>query len=203
MMKEIPSMSGDVVPEHISSIRQFQTEVVNRYSQDLANAGAGKEILYKEWTNLRSVIFRFNREAIEIKIMDEQECIKSDVALSCFIRATIRGLLAEENELPPHHLLVSDYNSIVKNGLSAKVLHSHGETARQVCQHFLGLASKYADENEKKYLWIVKRRIEEGNLSELIRNRVTTKAQKTTFAEAILNVYLKLVECLSRNEPYF
>ena len=203
MMQEIPSIAGDVVPEFISSFRQFQTEVVNKYSQDLTNAGAGKEILYKEWTNLRNVIFRFNREAIEIKIMDEQECIKSDVALSCFIRATIRGLLAEKNELPSHHLLVSDYNSIVKNGLSAKVLHPHGETARQVCQHFLGLASKYANENEKKYLWIVKKRIEEGNLSELIRNRVATKAQKTTFREAVLNVYLKLVECLSRNEPYF
>ena len=203
MMQEIPSVAGDVVPEHISSIRQLQTEVVKKYSQDLANAGAGKEILYKEWTNLRSTIFRFNREAIEIKIMDEQECIKSDVALSCFIRATVRGLLAEENELPPHHLLVNDYNSIVKNGLSAKVFHPNGETARQVCQHFLGLASKYANQNEKKYLWIVKKRIEQGNLSELIRNRVATKAQKTTFKEAVLNVYLKLVECLSRNEPYF
>jgi len=203
MMQEIPSMVGDVVPEHISSFRQFQTEVVNRYSQDLANAGAGKEILYKEWANLRSVIFRFKREAIEIKIMDEQECIKSDVALSCFIRATVRGLLAEKREPPPHHLLVNDYNSIVKNGLSAKVLHPHGETARQVCQHFFSLASEYAEKNEKKYLWIIKKRIEEGNLSELIRNRVLTKAQKTTFTEAVVSVYLKLVKCLSHNQPYF
>jgi carboxylate-amine ligase len=201
--REIPSMSGDVVPEYISSFNQFRKNVVGKYSEDLRNVGAGPKLLYSERDNLRSLIFRFNREAIEIKIMDEQECIKSDVALSCFIRAATRGLLAEQKEPPSHQMLVDDYTSIVENGLRARVAHPSGETARGVCQHFFRLASQYAKKDEKKYLWIVKKRIEKGNLSELIRERVLAKAQKTSFKEAIVSTYLKLSECLSRNQPYF
>ena len=42
--------------------------------------------------------------------MDEQECVKSDVALSCFIRAALRGLIAKKAELLPHDVLVKDLN---------------------------------------------------------------------------------------------
>jgi hypothetical protein len=135
--------------------------------------------------------------------MDEQECVKSDVALSCFIRAALRGLIAERAAPLPHQLLVNDFNSVIAKGLNAKVQHPNGETARQVCQHFFNLALENAAEDEKKYLWIVKKRIESGNLSELIRERVLKKAQKTTLEEAILSVYSTLIKCLADNQPYF
>ena len=135
--------------------------------------------------------------------MDEQECIKSDVALSCFIRSTIRGLMTLNNEPLPYQLLVSDYNAIIKNGLEAEVLNPAGKTAREICQCFLNLATKYADDQEKKYLWIIEKRIKEGNLSNLIRRRVLNKAQKTTFDEAIISVYSKIAKCLSNNQPFF
>ena len=111
--------------------------------------------------------------------------------------------MAINTEILPHQLLVNDYNSIIENGLEAEVQHFAGKTARQVCQYFFNLASKYANETEKKYLWIVKKRIKEGNLSDLIRRRVLNKAQRTTFEEAIISVYSKLAECLSDNQPYF
>ena len=135
--------------------------------------------------------------------MDEQECVKSDVALSCFIRAALRGLIALKAELLPHDLLVKDFNAIVKEGLNAQVSNPNGKTARQVCQHYFDLALEYADEDEKKYLWLIKKRLEEGNLSELIRDRVLRRAEKTDFHEAIINVYSTLIKCLSDNEPYF
>jgi carboxylate-amine ligase len=149
------------------------------------------------------VIFRFDRSALEVRVMDEQECVKSDVALSCFIRAAIRGLLAEKDELLPHHLLVRDFNSVLAKGLNAKVLHPKGETARQVCQYLFNLALENAEEDERKYLWIVKKRIEEGNLSEIIRSNVMKKAQRTDLKDAIFNVYSTLIKCLFNNQPYF
>jgi hypothetical protein len=88
-------------------------------------------------------------------------------------------------------------------GLNAKVLHPNGETARQVCQHLFNLALENATEDEKKYLWLVKKRIESGNLSELIRERIMRKTQKTDLEEAILGVYSTLIKCLADNEPYF
>ena len=201
--REIPSIAGDVIPDYVSSFNQYRREVIEGYSQDMAKAGAGKTILFKEWVNSRGVIFRFDRSALEVRVMDEQECVKSDVALSCFIRAALRGLIANQVEPLPHQLLVRDFNSVMAKGLNAKVLHPNGKTARQVCQYLFNLASENADEDEKKYLWIVKKRIESGNLSELIKERIKKKAQKTDLEEAILSVYSTLIRCLTDNQPYF
>ncbi|MGD0451311.1 MAG: glutamate-cysteine ligase family protein [Candidatus Bathyarchaeia archaeon] len=201
--KEIPSITGEVIPQYATSFSKYKHDVIDRYSQDLAKAGACKTLLNREWVNSRGVIFRFDRSALEVRVIDEQECVKSDVALSCFVRAALRGLTALKAELSPHDLLVRDFNKIVKEGLNAQVSSSHGKTARQVCQHYLNLAFKYADEDEKKYLWIIKKRLENGSLSEIICNRVLKRAEKTDFHEAVINVYSTLIKCLSDNEPYF
>jgi gamma-glutamyl:cysteine ligase YbdK (ATP-grasp superfamily) len=201
--REVPSIAGDVIPEPVSSFAEYREDVIGQYSRDLAEAGAGKTILFKEWVNSRGVIFRFDRKALEVRVMDEQECVKSDVALSCFIRAALRGLIAESTAPLPHQLLVRDFNSVMAKGLNAKVLHPNGGTARQVCLHLFNLALENAEEDEKKYLWIVKKRIEGGNLSDLIRERILKKAQKADPEEAILSVYSTLIKCLADNQPYF
>jgi hypothetical protein len=169
----------------------------------MAHAGADEFLLNREWINSRGVIIRFDRRAFEIRVMDEQECIKSDVALSCFIRAALRGLILQEPDLLPHEILVRDFNSVLKNGLSAKVVNPQGPTARKVCQRFFNIALANASDEEKKYLPIIKTRIEQGSLSEIISQRVREKAQKTDFKEAILNVYLKLAKNLRYNQPCF
>jgi gamma-glutamyl:cysteine ligase YbdK (ATP-grasp superfamily) len=201
--REVPSITGDIIPEPVSSFAQYREDIIGRYTQDLAKAGAGKTILFKEWVNSRGVIFRFDRSALEVRVMDEQECVKSDVALSCFIRAALRGLMAEKIAPLPHQLLVKDFNSIMANGLNAKVLHPQGETAQQVCRYLFTLASENADGAEKKYLWIIQKRIESGNLSDLIRERILRRTQKTDFKEAVLSVYSTLIKCLADNQPYF
>ena len=186
----------------MASFNQYRENVIGKYSADLAQAGAGKTLLFKEWVNSRGVIFRFDRAALEVRVLDEQECIKSDVALSCFIRAALRGLIMEQAEPVCHDILVSDFNSIVSEGLDAMVLHPAGKTARDVCRYFLKMAFENANADEKQYLWLVKKRIEEGNLSNRIRERVTRKAQKTTFAEAVRSVYSTLIKCLIDNQPF-
>jgi glutamate---cysteine ligase / carboxylate-amine ligase len=201
--KEVPSVSGDVIPKYASSLREYKHEVIERYSLDLAKAGADKTLLNREWVNSRGVIFRFDRCALEIRVMDEQECIKSDVALACFVRAALRGMMAGDAELLPHDCLVEDFNAVIKDGLNAAVLNLHGKTARQVCQHYLKLAHEYAEADERGYLWLIKRRIDEGNLSEQIRRAVLKRAEKTSFRQAIVDVYSTLIKCLHNNEPYF
>jgi gamma-glutamyl:cysteine ligase YbdK (ATP-grasp superfamily) len=201
--EELPSITGDVVPEYMHSFRQYREEIIEKYSLDMAHAGADKLLLHREWINSRGVIIRFDRRALEIRVMDEQECIKSDVALSCFIRAALRGLIRREPDLLPHEILVRDFNSILKNGLSAKVVNPQGPTARKVCQCFFRIATSNASEEEKKYLPIIKKRIEQGSLSEIISERVKEKAKKTDLEEAIINVYLKLAKNLRYNQPCF
>ena len=200
--KEVPSVTGDVIPEYVSSFRQYNEEIIGKYSSDLANAGV-RGLLFKDWVNSRGIIFRFDRRAVEIRVLDEQECVKSDVALSCFIRALLRGLMRETVEFLRHEVLVKDFNAVAANGLNATVTHPDGSTARHVCQQFLKIAWENATEEERKFLPIIKKRIESGNLSEIIRERILKKAQKTDLEEAITTVYLRLIKSLIDNQPYF
>lgn len=200
---EVPSITGDVIPEYVSSLSQYKRDVIDRYSKDLEKVGADKTLLHREWVNSRGVIFRFDRRALEVRVMDEQECVQSDVALACFVRAALRGLIASDAELLPHDVLVKDFNAVIADGLTAKVSSPKGKNARQVCQNYLNLAYEHVTEDEKKYLWLVKRRIEEGNLSELIQARVLRRAQKTALYQAIIDVYSTLIKCLHDNQPYF
>jgi hypothetical protein len=200
---EVPSVTGNVVPEYIYSFEQYRKEIIERYSLDLTNAGVKNYLLQKDWVNSRGIIFRFDRKAVEIRVMDEQECVKSDVALSCFIRAALRGLMQKNTESLPHEILVKDFKSTVKRGLDAKVLHPHASTARKVCHRLFGIAWENATKEEKKYLPIIQRRIEAGSLSEIIRKRIHVKMQKTDFREAVISIYSMLIKSLKDNQPYF
>jgi gamma-glutamyl:cysteine ligase YbdK (ATP-grasp superfamily) len=202
---EVPSISGDIVPEYVNSFEEYEKVTVRQYSKDLAKVNAPRCLLNKEWLNSRGAVIRFDRKAIEIRIMDEQECVKSDVALSCFIRSLLRGIMQqkeEEFEYLPHEVLVSNLRAVIKDGLDAPVQHPKGSTARQVCKHLHGIAEENALAEEKKYLRIVKRRIEEGNLSDLILKEVTKKVLKTDLNEAIFTVYSSLADCLEENRVY-
>jgi len=199
---EVPSITGDIIPEYIDSFEEYEKTTVNKYSEDLTKLNAPRCLLHKEWLNSRGAVIRFDRRAIEIRILDEQECVKSDVALSCFIRSLMRGMMAMEYSHLPHETLVQNLEHVVRYGLNSHVEHSEGETARQVCRHLLEIASENATSEEKKYLPIIKQRIENGNLSNLILRDINKKLQRTDLEEAILNVYSKLADCLEKNQVY-
>ncbi|HTY74825.1 MAG TPA: glutamate-cysteine ligase family protein [Candidatus Nanoarchaeia archaeon] len=201
--REVRSVTGDVVPEYTSSLDSYRKEVIEKYSQDLANKGASQIIINKEWVNSRGVIFRFDRKALEVRVIDEQECIKSDVAISCFIRASLRGLMSSEPEFLPHEVLVKDFNSIIAEGLNARVQNPNGPTAREVCKHLFSIAWANADKEEKNYLPIIEKRIEEGSLSEVLRRDVLKESQYVSVREAIVMVYSRLIRNLEANQPYF
>jgi predicted ribonuclease YlaK len=102
----------------------------------------------------------------------------------------------------PHEALVKDLHSVVRDGLDARVQHPKGETARQVCRHLWEMASENATNEEKRYLPLVKQRIDRGNLSDKISEEVAKKVQKTDLTEAIFNVYSALADCLEENKMY-
>jgi len=201
---EIPSITGDVIPEYVSSFEEYEKTTIRRYSEDLARVHAPKCLLNKEWLNSRGAVIRFDRKAIEIRIMDEQECVRSDVALSCFIRALLRGILEHDEEFNylPHHILVNNLHEVIKKGLEAKVQHPKGSTVRQVCHFLYRMAWENADAEEKHFLGFVKQRIEEGSLSDLIVKELTKRIQKTSLEEAIFTLYLALTRNLEENRVW-
>ncbi len=85
--KEIPLICNRIVPEKIGSVRDYRREQEEIFSE-LRRRDAG--ILCEEWVNSGGIIIRFSRKCLEIKALDEQECIRSDMAVCAFITSLLR-----------------------------------------------------------------------------------------------------------------
>jgi glutamate---cysteine ligase / carboxylate-amine ligase len=90
----VPSVAGDVIPEPVFDIRGYQTEILEPIYRDL-EAHDPEGILRHEWVNARGCIARFDRNAIEIRVLDTQECPSMDLAVAAAVTAVARGLSDE------------------------------------------------------------------------------------------------------------
>jgi hypothetical protein len=92
--KRIPSITGEVIPEPIFSIGEYQERLLGRLYADIAPFDA-EGTLRREWLNARGAIARFERMSIEIRVLDVQECPAADVAYISVIADTLKSLAEE------------------------------------------------------------------------------------------------------------
>lgn len=90
----VPSVSGMVVPEGAYTRKDYEMNILARIYQDLAPFDP-QGILQHEWANARGAIARFERSAIEIKLLDIQECPKADIAIAAAIVNVLKALMAQ------------------------------------------------------------------------------------------------------------
>ena len=66
-------------------------------------------VLQHEWLNVRGAIPRFDRNAIEIRVIDLQECPQADLAIAAAITAVVRAIYdAEWSSLPMQQAIDTD-----------------------------------------------------------------------------------------------
>ncbi len=92
---KIPSVTGDVVPEPVGSIGEYHERVLEPIYRDLAPHDP-EGVLRNEWVNARGAIARFDRMAIEIRVLDVQETPLMDVAYAALIVEVLRLLTTEQ-----------------------------------------------------------------------------------------------------------
>jgi carboxylate-amine ligase len=157
---------------------------------------------------------RFNRDAIEIRVLDVQECPKMDLAIASFVRAALkfimRALESGEMSLPEHRLLVADYDGVVERGLRAAVAAPHlrrllgvkRRQSRDLLRELLPRVEPLAPAAEKRsYFPLVGRLIERGNLSERMRAWIL-RTKVASRRDAIREMYEELALCLDTNTPW-
>ena len=91
----IPSVTGEVVPEAIGSIGEYHERLLEPIYRDFAPHDP-EGILRNEWVNARGAIARFDRMAIEIRVLDVQETPLMDVAYAALIVEVLKLLCTEE-----------------------------------------------------------------------------------------------------------
>jgi glutamate---cysteine ligase / carboxylate-amine ligase len=82
--ERMPSITGLVIPEPVSSYQNYQDIILNPMYEDIAPHDPDK-ILQYEWLNSRGAIARFDRNAIEIRVLDTQETAQADIAIAAMI----------------------------------------------------------------------------------------------------------------------
>jgi gamma-glutamyl:cysteine ligase YbdK (ATP-grasp superfamily) len=89
--RKIPSVTGHVIPEPFFSIAEYEEHILGRLYRDIAPFDP-EAILQHEWLNARGAIARFDRGAIEIRLLDVQECPRADMAVVEAVVAVVRAL---------------------------------------------------------------------------------------------------------------
>lgn len=90
--KEIPEMTGLVVPEQVFSKESYYKEIFEPINEAIKPYDK-EDILEHHFLNSRGAIARFDRNAIEIRLVDIQECPKADIAICLLIIETLKLLV--------------------------------------------------------------------------------------------------------------
>lgn len=108
--RQFPSITGMVVPEPVISRTAYEQRILAPMYREIAPQDPERQLRY-EWLNSRGAIARFDRNAIEIRVVDTQECPRADLAIATATISTVRALyragsqaLAEQQEIPTRQL---------------------------------------------------------------------------------------------------
>jgi len=87
----VPSMMGPVIPEPVASRAGYEELILQPIYREVAPLDPGGA-MQGEWLNARAAIARFDRNAIEIRVLDTQECPWADLSIAAATVALVRSL---------------------------------------------------------------------------------------------------------------
>ncbi len=89
--RRVPSVTGRVVPEPVAGEEEYRESILEPIYRDLEPLDP-EGVLRDEWVNARGAIARFQRGAIEVRVIDAQECPACDVAVVAAVAAAVRSV---------------------------------------------------------------------------------------------------------------
>ncbi len=89
----LPPITGLVIPEAVLSQQQYHDEILQPMYAAIAPYDKEGTLQY-EWLNSRGAISRFERNTIEIRIIDTQETPVADIAIAAAIIGVLKHLIA-------------------------------------------------------------------------------------------------------------
>jgi carboxylate-amine ligase len=90
----VPSVTGRVIPEAVFTRRDYHARILAPMYADVAPHDP-EGVLHHEWLNARGAIARFERDTIEIRVLDVQETPHADLAIMMAAVAVLEALVGE------------------------------------------------------------------------------------------------------------
>lgn len=203
---KIPSVTGFVIPEVVLSQTEYENAILQKMYQDISSFDPNK-ILQEEWLNSRGAIARFDRNAIEIRILDTQECPAADIAIAALLSAVLKRIIAEswtsfkEQQMLSELELQKIFLETIKNGMHAtieneKFLNALGCQKNKISVRDLWWRLYYDVTHDAESVNYYQSQLEHilqyGNLSE----RILTALNGQMNSQSLRSVYNQLAQCL-------
>ncbi|APY09041.1 glutamate--cysteine ligase [Winogradskyella sp. J14-2] len=207
--KEIPSLTGMVIPERVFSKLDYHASIFEPIKRAMRPYDTHK-ILDHHFLNSRGAIARFDRNAVEIRLMDIQECPKADIALCALVIEVLKAIINKEfctlqaQKLWTKQELFLILDDSIKNGENSIIekipyLKLFGlnkiSTTNEVWKHLYKRVKTQIDKNHHKSIELI---LEEGTLS----SRLLKALENNTSEAKIIEVYQQLQNCLTNNKLF-
>jgi carboxylate-amine ligase len=207
--KEIPEMTGKVIPEQIFSKKDYYSGIFEPINKAIKPHDT-ENILDHHFLNSRGAIARFDRGAIEIRVIDLQECPKADVAIAVLIIEALKLLVSEElvsledqknwheNALFEifNDVIVDAEATIIQNAAFADIFDLQPESSvKDLWSRIYSLVKENISEKHQNSIEFL---LKNGSLSTRI---LKTLGENPSKAE-ITKVYEELGNCLQENRFY-
>ena len=209
---KIPSITGQVVPEAVYTEADYEREIYQRMYRDIAPEDPDSTLQHI-WLNARGAIARFDRGAIEIRVLDVQECPQADIAIGSLMVATLQSLCSaqwtsfEEQSISPTDELASLFRSAIISGprtlVPSSIAKHFGVSASSLTvgqlwkdllarlQHSHPLLSPDVVNNLNAILL-------QGTLSQ----RILANLENDLSRSNLLNTYSDLSQCLQQGQMF-
>lgn len=205
--KRIPSIAGLIVPEDIQSQSDYERRIFQPMWRAIAPLDPMK-IMQEEWLNSRGAIARFDRNAIEIRVVDCQEAPRADLAIVEAVVGVVRRFVDSDAAVTAARrgwttqALADLFLHVIQDGEAAVLPADYVELLTGQARNLSGAAlwSTLLDgvaltTPAQGALNVI---LKEGTLARRILRAVHSDISRG----ALARVYGKLSDCLQANEMF-
>lgn len=207
--KEIPQMTGKVIPEQVFTKAAYYETVFEPITAAIKPFDT-ENLLDHHFLNSRGAISRFDRNAIEIRVIDIQENPSADVAIAAFIVEVLKLLVGEElvsleDQKKWHEddlfiifdeVIKDAENTLITDKTYLAIFDLDKESdVKTIWKKLYDQVGENLNDNHRKHIEFI---LQNGSLATRI-----LKALRNDFSiENIINVYSGLGECLENNRMF-
>jgi gamma-glutamyl:cysteine ligase YbdK (ATP-grasp superfamily) len=199
----IPSICGELIPDFIKTEEEYIKYIINPMYEDIRPYDP-EGLLQYSWLNSRGAIPKFDVKAIEIRILDTQECVIADIAIAKIILAILKNWCLSSTYFIDNpcetQCLKRLFDKSIRTGFSTLVedielikqwqLPKGVWSIRKIWSHLIEKNSFALEFKEQKALEYI---LTKGNLSERILKSPLSSLKDT---------YKQLTICLITNQQF-
>lgn len=203
--EKLPQLMGSLIPEAVFTQEDYYRVIFEPIGRALAPFDT-EHVMDHHFANSRGAIARFDRGAIEVRVVDIQECPGADLAIAEMIVATLKAMV--DGRWVSTYLqrawhesdLLAIFQDVIKDAGNATLankdfllmfgLMQEKATARELWRHLFGQLKDDLSPGAQEAIAHI---LDHGCLAERIMRRVGAKPDAPT----ILTVYKELAACLN------